>query len=124
MHAKLTGEANDYVGKGMAGGEIVIVNPPDINYRPEDSSLVGNTCLYGATGGRLFVNGRAGEVPPKELAAGSVSTMPIFAAAAPIVDAILAAWDSSSCSNVDPGMHSQNKAAFQNCGLQLHYSSG
>ncbi len=60
MHVKLTGEANDYVGKGMAGGEIVIVNPPDINYRPEDSSLVGNTCLYGATGGRLFVNGRAG----------------------------------------------------------------
>ncbi|KAK9827155.1 hypothetical protein WJX74_008527 [Apatococcus lobatus] len=61
IHAKLTGEANDYVGKGMAGGEIVIVNPPDISYRPEDSSLVGNTCLYGATGGRLFVNGRAGE---------------------------------------------------------------
>lgn len=64
MHAKLTGEANDYVGKGMAGGEIVIVNPPDIKYRPEDSSLVGNTCLYGATGGRLFVNGRAGMHPP------------------------------------------------------------
>lgn len=60
MKIKLTGEANDYVGKGMAGGEVTIVPPPNSQFRPEDASLVGNTCLYGATGGRLFVNGRAG----------------------------------------------------------------
>jgi len=57
----LTGEANDYVGKGMAGGEIVIVPPPASPFAAETASLVGNTCLYGATGGKLFVNGRAGE---------------------------------------------------------------
>lgn len=61
MKVKLTGEANDYVGKGMAGGEVTIVPPPNSRFKPEDASLVGNTCLYGATGGRLFVNGRAGE---------------------------------------------------------------
>ena len=61
MKVKLTGEANDYVCKGMAGGEVTIVPPPGSPFRPEDASLVGNTCLYGATGGRLFVNGRAGE---------------------------------------------------------------
>ncbi|MDQ3973405.1 MAG: glutamate synthase subunit alpha, partial [Actinomycetota bacterium] len=54
----LTGEANDYVGKGMAGGRIVI-RPPDND--AGDPVLVGNTVLYGATGGELFVAGRAGE---------------------------------------------------------------
>ncbi|BDA41678.1 Ferredoxin-dependent glutamate synthase, chloroplastic [Coccomyxa sp. Obi] len=58
---RLVGEANDYVGKGMAGGEVVIVPPPGSKFKAEEASLVGNTCLYGATGGRLFVNGRAGE---------------------------------------------------------------
>ena len=57
---KLVGEANDYVGKGMSGGDVVIVPPAASTFRAEDASLVGNTCLYGATGGRLFVNGRAG----------------------------------------------------------------
>ena len=60
MKVHLTGEANDYVGKGMAGGEVVIRPPPGSRFAAEDASLVGNTCLYGATGGRLFVNGRAG----------------------------------------------------------------
>ena len=60
MRIKLTGEANDYVGKGMAGGEVVIVPPPGSRFAADEASLVGNTCLYGATGGRLFVNGRAG----------------------------------------------------------------
>ncbi len=54
----LVGEANDYVGKGMAGGRIVIVPPED---DAGDPVLVGNTVLYGATGGELFVAGRAGE---------------------------------------------------------------
>ncbi|MEX2458348.1 MAG: glutamate synthase-related protein, partial [Actinomycetota bacterium] len=54
----LTGEANDYVGKGMAGGRIVVEPPPD---DAGDPYLVGNTVLYGATGGQLFCAGRAGE---------------------------------------------------------------
>jgi glutamate synthase (ferredoxin) len=54
----LVGEANDYVGKGMGGGRIVVVPPAD---DAGDPWLVGNTVLYGATGGELFVAGRAGE---------------------------------------------------------------
>lgn len=61
MSVHLVGEANDYVGKGMAGGEISIVPPPDSPFNAGEAILVGNTCLYGATGGRLFVHGRAGE---------------------------------------------------------------
>ncbi|KAG2445645.1 hypothetical protein HXX76_000255 [Chlamydomonas incerta] len=61
LEVKLVGEANDYVGKGMNGGEVAIVPPANSPFKPEEASLVGNTCLYGATGGRLFVNGRAGE---------------------------------------------------------------
>ena len=61
LSVHLTGEANDYVGKGMAGGEIVIVPPPNSPFAAGEAILVGNTCLYGATGGALYVNGRAGE---------------------------------------------------------------
>ncbi|WP_009633757.1 glutamate synthase large subunit [Synechocystis sp. PCC 7509] len=61
MTLKLQGEANDYVGKGMHGGEIVISPPTDATYTPEHNVIVGNTCLYGATGGFLFANGLAGE---------------------------------------------------------------
>jgi glutamate synthase (ferredoxin) len=61
LEVKLVGEANDYVCKGMAGGEFVIVPPAESPFDPSSASLVGNTCLYGATGGSLFVNGRAGE---------------------------------------------------------------
>ena len=61
MNFRLEGEANDYVGKGMHGGEIVIVPPKDALYAAEDNSIIGNTCLYGATGGMLFARGRAGE---------------------------------------------------------------
>jgi glutamate synthase (ferredoxin) len=57
----LTGEANDYVGKGMHGGEIIIKPPADATYDPAQNVIVGNTCLYGATGGVLFANGLAGE---------------------------------------------------------------
>ncbi len=56
----LKGEANDYVAKGMHGGEIVVRRPHDLE-RQDEVVLVGNTCLYGATGGRLFVAGSAGE---------------------------------------------------------------
>jgi len=57
----LTGEANDYVGKCMSGGEIIIRPRPGHAFRPADNSILGNTVLYGASGGHLFANGRAGE---------------------------------------------------------------
>jgi glutamate synthase (ferredoxin) len=57
----LVGEANDYVGKGMHGGEIAIQPPAEAAYVAADNVIIGNTCLYGATGGYLFANGRAGE---------------------------------------------------------------
>jgi glutamate synthase (ferredoxin) len=57
----LVGEANDYVGKGMNGGEIMIKPPANATYNPAENVIVGNTCLYGATGGVLFANGLAGE---------------------------------------------------------------
>ncbi|NET91647.1 MAG: glutamate synthase subunit alpha, partial [Kamptonema sp. SIO1D9] len=61
MNLFLSGEANDYVGKGMYGGEIAIAPPPGGSYVAAENAIVGNTCLYGATGGRLFACGRAGE---------------------------------------------------------------
>jgi len=57
----LTGEANDYVGKGMCGGEIVIRPPENRSFAASENSIVGNTVMYGATGGVLFANGQAGE---------------------------------------------------------------
>lgn len=61
MELHLTGEANDYVGKGMHGGEICLKPPMDANYDPSQNVILGNTCLYGATGGYLFAHGGAGE---------------------------------------------------------------
>ncbi len=61
MTLSLEGEANDYVGKGMHGGEIIIRPPQSATYAPDKNVIVGNTCLYGATGGMLFANGLAGE---------------------------------------------------------------
>ncbi|KAL6555337.1 Ferredoxin-dependent glutamate synthase [Orobanche gracilis] len=61
MNIRLIGEANDYVGKGMAGGELVVTPVGQTRFTPEDATIVGNTCLYGATGGQVFVRGKAGE---------------------------------------------------------------
>ena len=61
LNMTLAGDANDYVGKGMAGGKLIIVPPPGSSFKTQDTSIIGNTCLYGATGGKLFVSGRAGE---------------------------------------------------------------
>ncbi|MFQ6019366.1 MAG: glutamate synthase-related protein, partial [Dehalococcoidia bacterium] len=61
MRLILEGEANDYVGKGMGGGEIVVRPPADAPYKAHENVIIGNVCLYGATGGRVFVAGRAGE---------------------------------------------------------------
>jgi glutamate synthase (NADPH/NADH) large chain len=61
LEMSLCGDANDYVGKGMTGGKLVIFAPRNIRYDPHVSAIMGNTCLYGATGGKLFAAGRAGE---------------------------------------------------------------
>ena len=61
MTLTLTGESNDYVGKGMNGGEIIIKPTSESQFAPQDNVIIGNTCLYGATGGTLYANGRAGE---------------------------------------------------------------
>ena len=61
LNLTLVGDANDYVGKGMAGGCIVIRPPDGVSYVVRDSAIIGNTCLYGATGGTLFAAGTAGE---------------------------------------------------------------
>ncbi|KPC51724.1 glutamate synthase large subunit [Amantichitinum ursilacus] len=58
---ELEGDANDYVGKGMAGGRVVIYPPKVSEFAAHDAVIVGNTCLYGATGGELYAAGRAGE---------------------------------------------------------------
>jgi glutamate synthase (ferredoxin) len=60
MDVRLVGEANDYVGKGINGGRIVVV-PPAGSSDPGSKVILGNTCLYGATGGELFALGRSGE---------------------------------------------------------------
>ena len=61
MTLVLSGQANDYVGKGMHGGEIAIAPPAGATYDASENAIVGNTCLYGATGGTLLAAGKAGE---------------------------------------------------------------
>ncbi|MGF1725991.1 glutamate synthase large subunit [Photobacterium nomapromontoriensis] len=61
LHLYLTGDANDYVGKGMTGGQIVIRPPQGSAFKSNEATIIGNTCLYGATGGKLFAAGKAGE---------------------------------------------------------------
>jgi len=61
LHLRLEGEANDYVGNGMSGGEIAPLPSQAFASRPEGQVIAGNTILYGATGGRVFIAGRVGE---------------------------------------------------------------
>lgn len=61
LEMTLIGDANDYVGKGMAGGRLVIKPQSNVTFDTHASAIMGNTCLYGATGGKLFAAGRAGE---------------------------------------------------------------
>jgi len=61
LHLTLEGDANDYVGKGMAAGRLVLKPPKGAGYVARDTIIMGNTCLYGATGGQLFAAGQAGE---------------------------------------------------------------
>jgi len=57
----LAGDANDYIGKGLSGGRLIVMPPPGSRFRPEENILIGNVALYGATGGEAFFNGVAGE---------------------------------------------------------------
>ena len=61
LEMRLEGDANDYVGKGMTGGKLVIRPPQGSRFVSHETAIIGNTCLYGATGGTLFAAGRAGE---------------------------------------------------------------
>ncbi|MCF2860096.1 glutamate synthase large subunit [Pseudoalteromonas sp. SMS1] len=61
LELTLVGDANDYVGKGMAGGKLVIRPPLGSSFKSHQATIAGNTCLYGATGGKLFAAGRVGE---------------------------------------------------------------
>ncbi len=61
LNMVLDGDANDYVGKGMAGGKLVIRPPRGSRFRSNQTTIMGNTCLYGATGGTLYAAGLAGE---------------------------------------------------------------
>ncbi len=61
LHIVLEGDANDYVGKGMAGGKLVIYPPRASLFASQEAAIIGNTCLYGATGGKLYAAGIAGE---------------------------------------------------------------
>uniref|UniRef100_A0A450U682 Glutamate synthase [NADPH] large chain n=1 Tax=Candidatus Kentrum sp. LFY TaxID=2126342 RepID=A0A450U682_9GAMM len=58
---RLLGETNDYVGKGLSGGKIIVTPPPESTIVPEDNIIIGNTVLYGATGGQCYFRGVAGE---------------------------------------------------------------
>ena len=58
---ELVGDANDYVGKGLSGGRIIVKPPDDVLFLPEDHVIAGNTLLYGATSGEVFLRGRVGE---------------------------------------------------------------
>ena len=58
---KLTGQSNDYVGKGLSGGRIVLITPPGSKFAAHENIIAGNTLLYGATKGEMFINGMAGE---------------------------------------------------------------
>ena len=61
LEMRLEGDANDYVGKGMAAGKLVIYPSPESHFATQQASIMGNTCLYGATGGKLYAAGMAGE---------------------------------------------------------------
>jgi glutamate synthase (NADPH/NADH) large chain len=61
LNMYLEGDANDYVGKGMAGGRLVLYPPTGSRFEARHTPIMGNTCLYGATGGQLYAAGRAGE---------------------------------------------------------------
>lgn len=58
---ELTGDSNDYFGKGLSGGKLVVHPPRHVTYKPEENVIIGNVALYGATSGEAYINGKAGE---------------------------------------------------------------
>ncbi len=58
---RLSGDSNDYFGKGLSGGKLVVSVPKEAKYKPEDNIIIGNVALYGATSGRAYISGKAGE---------------------------------------------------------------
>ncbi|MBQ3883236.1 MAG: glutamate synthase large subunit [Bacteroidales bacterium] len=61
VNVRLEGEANDYVGKGLSGGRVVIRPSSKVSFNPGENVIAGNTCLYGATGGEIYISGRVGQ---------------------------------------------------------------
>lgn len=61
MTLRLLGEANDYLGKGLSGGKIIVLPDPGSRYEPSENTIAGNVLLYGATSGEVYINGRVGE---------------------------------------------------------------
>ena len=61
MTIELRGDSNDYFGKGLSGGQLIIAPPKESTYPAEENMIIGNVAFYGATSGRAFVNGMAGE---------------------------------------------------------------
>jgi glutamate synthase (ferredoxin) len=61
MTLRLEGDANDYLGKGLSGGKIIVCPPPEAAFKPEENIIVGNVLFYGATGGEAYIRGKAGE---------------------------------------------------------------
>jgi glutamate synthase (NADPH/NADH) large chain len=60
LHFELEGDANDYLGKGLSGGRIVVVPPRGSTFKPEENIIAGNTLLYGATSGEVYIRGEVG----------------------------------------------------------------
>ena len=58
---ELTGDSNDYFGKGLSGGKLIVYPPQGVQFKAEDNIIIGNVALYGATSGKAFINGIAGE---------------------------------------------------------------
>ena len=58
---ELIGDSNDYFGKGLSGGKLIVYPPKDVQYKPEENIVIGNVALYGATSGEAYINGVAGE---------------------------------------------------------------
>ncbi len=58
---RLEGDSNDYIGKGLSGGKIIVYPPKAADFQPEENIIIGNTAFYGATSGETYINGRAGE---------------------------------------------------------------
>jgi glutamate synthase (ferredoxin) len=61
MTLSIEGDANDYFGKGLSGGKLIVHPPANAGFKAEDNIIIGNVALYGATAGEIYVNGRAGE---------------------------------------------------------------